>query len=372
MSNEMLRDAVDLWQRNKLGADATYGPMSQWDTSQVTDMSRLFEGAVDFNSNDLQSWDTSRVTSFSYIFAGCRTFNQPLNMWDLSSARNLEGMLNGAQTFNQYLTTGGWQQTSNVTSMAAMFKGASSFNGDVSGLDTSNVENMSLMFYQASSFEGTGVEKWDVSNVERMDRLFMGASSFNGEVQEWKPQKAATMFSMFEDAVSFSQDLNSWRQYLSRELINISKMFNHAQTFQYAICWPNLNPRIQAYNIFCGSPGSLRPSCFTPSVVDWAASCDSATSESSTTMSSNHISHETGFDILASEPSQQQGGTQLSSTESPTTPGNSEEQTPQVILAIQENQESVTSTGTTIYVKLFSTGTLATLLGVSWLSWIVL
>jgi len=42
----------------------TYGQMAEWDTSKVTDMSRMFNVAGDFNA-DLSGWDTSKVTNMA-------------------------------------------------------------------------------------------------------------------------------------------------------------------------------------------------------------------------------------------------------------------------------------------------------------------
>ena len=46
---------------------ATYGPISSWDISAVTDMNGLFSGLAQFNA-DISSWDTSRVTDMAYMF----------------------------------------------------------------------------------------------------------------------------------------------------------------------------------------------------------------------------------------------------------------------------------------------------------------
>ena len=48
-NNETLRAAVKEWLDDAAAAEATYGHISSWDTSEVTDMSRLFENAKSFN-----------------------------------------------------------------------------------------------------------------------------------------------------------------------------------------------------------------------------------------------------------------------------------------------------------------------------------
>ena len=59
-ANSAQRDAI-VWE---------YFEMSEWDVSQVTDMSYLVsEGASVFNG-DLSKWDTGQVTTMSGMFSG--------------------------------------------------------------------------------------------------------------------------------------------------------------------------------------------------------------------------------------------------------------------------------------------------------------
>ena len=278
MTNDSIRKAVNYYLKDTMVGESVYGPMSEWDTSEVTDMSRLFEGQTSFNEVDIEQWDTSQVTTFAYMFAGCKAFNQPLGAWDLTSAKTLEGMFNGATSFNQDIRlASGWRNTAFfVTNMAAMFKGASQFNGDVAGLLTNNVVDMNMMFYGATSFQGQGMQTWKVDKVERMDRMFFGCSNFNGDITGWAPKRVTTMQSMFQDAITFNQDIGTgWRGQMSPDLAVVSQMFYHAQSFDHKICWTGLAPRIKTNKMFCGSPGSLNTSCLSnpTSVLQWAESC---------------------------------------------------------------------------------------------------
>ena len=44
------------WCSNQTSAEATYGHISEWDTSAVTDMSQLFMSKKDFN-DDISKWN---------------------------------------------------------------------------------------------------------------------------------------------------------------------------------------------------------------------------------------------------------------------------------------------------------------------------
>jgi surface protein len=62
-----LRKAVKLWLEAESIAIIKYGHISLWDTSNVTDMRRLFGNATNFNQ-DIGGWNTSNVTDMSLMF----------------------------------------------------------------------------------------------------------------------------------------------------------------------------------------------------------------------------------------------------------------------------------------------------------------
>ena len=110
-----------------------YTPISEWDVSDVTDMTDLFRDIKSFNA-DISKWDVSSVIKMHSMFTGATSFNADISKWNVSS----------------------------VTSMQSMFTGASSFNADVSKWDVSSMTNMYQMFYNAQSFN-VDISKWDAS-----------------------------------------------------------------------------------------------------------------------------------------------------------------------------------------------------------------
>ena len=63
-----LQTAVTAYNADADSATATYGPISSWGVSAVTNMNGLVSGLAQFNA-DISSWDTSSVTDMGSMFA---------------------------------------------------------------------------------------------------------------------------------------------------------------------------------------------------------------------------------------------------------------------------------------------------------------
>lgn len=120
----------------------TASKIGDWNVSNVTNMSNLFNGSSDFNQ-DISSWDVSNVTNMSFMFGSTSNFNQDISLWKVGKVTDMSGMFNFADVFNQDLST--WK-VSEVTDMSFMFDNAAAFDQDLSNWDVSKVTDMSFMF----------------------------------------------------------------------------------------------------------------------------------------------------------------------------------------------------------------------------------
>ena len=161
-----------------LCTDSEYGPITNWDVSNVTDMSYLFYQKSQFNG-DVSSWDVSSVTDMTYMFDLSDNFNQNIGPWNVS----------------------------NVTTMFSMF-GASNFNQDISSWDVSKVTNMQNMFYKTSFNQD--ISSWDVSSVTNMGSMFE-VSPFNQNISRWCVTKITSEpFNFSKNSPLFESNTPVW------------------------------------------------------------------------------------------------------------------------------------------------------------------
>ena len=100
--------------------DFKYIDISDWDVSNVTDMSYMFFACEELESvGDLSNWDVSKVTDMYCMFLNCKFFNQDLSGWDVSNVTNMAFMFYDCESFNQDISN--WN-VSNVTYAINMFE----------------------------------------------------------------------------------------------------------------------------------------------------------------------------------------------------------------------------------------------------------
>ena len=161
LDDTTIRDAVTAWLADATAAEATYGHISAWDTSQVTDMKQLFQNSI-FN-DDISAWDTSAVTSMFATFGSAEQFDQPLNDWNVSGVTSMVGMFAHAESFNQPLDA--WD-VSRVTSLDDMFYYAHAFDQDLGWcIDASVVINSDTLQGTSCVVPQCGIGQKDANGV---------------------------------------------------------------------------------------------------------------------------------------------------------------------------------------------------------------
>jgi surface protein len=193
VSNQELLDSVREYIAGNSDTRAFYGDISDWCVGAITSFEGLFNGdstltlyttSGDFFktfNEDISRWDTSNVTNMNSVFQGATSFNQNISIWDTTKVMDMSYMFSGATSFNQNISL--WN-TSNVIYMDYMFEAASSFNQDISKWDVSNVVSMGSMFAETYHFN-QDISKWNTSNVGDVGWMFFQAHGFNQNLCQW-------------------------------------------------------------------------------------------------------------------------------------------------------------------------------------------
>ena len=170
--------------------------LSNFDTSQVTDMSYMFDDADNLTTLDLSNFDTSKVTNMDHMFSN--TYN--LTTLDLSN-------------FN----------TSKVTNMDSMFftSGLTSLN--LSSFNTSKVTNMDRMFSNTRKLITLDLSNFNTSKVTNMDSMFFTSGLTSLNLSSFNTSKVTDMSYMFYDMRNLtSLDLSNFD---TSKVTNMNYMF---------------------------------------------------------------------------------------------------------------------------------------------------
>ena len=211
--------AVDLWFSDELSTIKTYGHISDWDVSAVTNMSSAFNLKV--LDKDISRWDVSSVTNMSKMFKRADTHLLGIRKWDVSSVKDMSSMFEEHKGFYENIEA--WD-VSNVQNMSSMFKKANISRLHVGSWNVSSVTNMTSMFEGIDSFFDN-INRWDVSSVKDMSNMFKDTRFFNQPIGGWDVSSVTNMSKMFNGTESFNKPLSNW---------NVSSVTNMIDMFEEA------------------------------------------------------------------------------------------------------------------------------------------
>ena len=145
--------------------------ISNFDTSNVTDMSYMFQECGNLTSLDVSNFNTSNVTNMGYMFGVCSNLTSlDISNFDTSKVTNMNDM---------------FYYCSNLTSL------------DLSNFDTSNVTNMRYMFSSCQKLTSLDISNFDTSKVTNMSYMFQDCSSLNTLTMTGDISKLSSYFNMF-------------------------------------------------------------------------------------------------------------------------------------------------------------------------------
>ena len=160
--------------------------LNNFNLQSVTNITYMFYNSkyYDFQDKEL-TWDTSNVIDMSCMFENCNAYNFPKLSFDTRNVTNMANMFSSFNSYNGLKLN--FTDTSKVTNMDHMFNDCRELNSlDVSKLDTSNVTNMYCMFQYCNSITNLDVSNWDVSKVTDMRQIFYSCKKLTSlDLSNW-------------------------------------------------------------------------------------------------------------------------------------------------------------------------------------------
>ena len=148
-----------------------------FDTSEVTDMSNMFDSTDSLEELDLSGFDTSCVTKMNGMFTDSGVVELDLTSFNTANVSDMTEMFAGCGNLES-LIFGNSFNTANVTKMDKMFQDLELLEElDLSNFNTEKVESMSYMFAGATKLEILILSKFNTSSVSNMKNMFARCSA---------------------------------------------------------------------------------------------------------------------------------------------------------------------------------------------------
>ena len=209
--------------------------ISSFNTQNVTNMSFMFNECSLLTMLDLSNFNTQNVTNMNGMFNFCSSLTTlNLSSFNTTKVTDMNGMFSGCSS----LTTLNLSNfnTQNVTNMNFMFSSCSSLTTlNLSSFNTQNVTDMMRMFYSCSSLTMLNLSNFNTQNVTDMNEMFSGCSSLTTlDLSNFNTQNVTDMGSMFSDCSSLILNCSNW------DVKNVvrSLMFNYNAPGVTAPTWP--------------------------------------------------------------------------------------------------------------------------------------
>ena len=180
---------------NKLTEIQSIGNLN---TSEVKDMSFMFEHCSSLTSLDLLNFNTDNVTDMTWMFYCC----SGLTSLDLSNFNNanvtrMDCMFYGCSGLTSLDLSN--FNTANVKDMRSMFSGCSGLTSlNLSSFNTANVMDMGGMFFGCSGLTSLGLSNFNTAKVQSMNGMFEGCSGLTSlDLSSFNTANVTDMYQMF-------------------------------------------------------------------------------------------------------------------------------------------------------------------------------
>ena len=255
--------------------------LSNFDTSNVTNMTSMFNNCRALTSLDVSNFNTSKVTDMSSMFMSCRALTSlDVSNFNTSKVTNMEDMFSGCSSLTSLDVSN--FNTSNVTNMTSMFNSCSSLTSlDVSNFNTSKVTDMSSMFNSCNNLTSLDLSNFNTSKVTDMSSMFNSCNNLTSlDLSNFDTSKVTSMSNMFNSCSSLtSLDVSNFN---TSKVTRMGYMFSRCGVLSGSITITN--PNITSYSRMFNYCSINAGSKFT---VNYKSGCQTVAQKMVNTRSSN-------------------------------------------------------------------------------------
>ena len=146
--------------------------VSHFNTGKATDMRRMFKGCSALTSLDASNFNTANVTDMSDMFTDCTSLTSLKVNFDTRKVTTMKNMFSGCEALTILNLTSFVPE--NVTDMSSMFGGCRALKTVILGeqFNTQNVTDMSSMFGGCFSLESVDLTSLRTFKVQTMENMF--------------------------------------------------------------------------------------------------------------------------------------------------------------------------------------------------------
>lgn len=148
-------------------------------TSEVTNMSKMFLNCASLRTLDLSKFNTRNVTDMSFMFLACAKLSSlNLNNFKTDNVENMSHMFETCISLMEINLSS--FNTSNVTDMSYTFAGCKSLkNLNLSNFNTSLVEDVSNMFANCETLKELDLSSFDMTEVYETSYWFHNCTNLS-------------------------------------------------------------------------------------------------------------------------------------------------------------------------------------------------
>lgn len=188
-------------------------------TSEVTDMSRMFAGCGALRSIDVSRFDTLNVKQMQQMFMGCAALTElDLYFFDTAKVTDMVQMFADCSALDDLDISR--FNTAQVTDMHEMFLGCAALSAlNLAHFDTAQVTDLHAMFKDCKGLTTLDLSNFQTSEVKDMREMFSGCVALT-TIWSFAFRNCFTSENLFADCASLQGATNFNEKYTDARMAN--------------------------------------------------------------------------------------------------------------------------------------------------------